>query len=51
MTAPSDGELRDDDLANRAVPHMSQSEFSVEIPGQFFVEINTPQHSPGCVAQ
>jgi hypothetical protein len=25
MTAPSDGKLRDEYLANRAVPHMSQS--------------------------
>ncbi|ABE41158.1 hypothetical protein RPD_3937 [Rhodopseudomonas palustris BisB5] len=26
MTAPSDGELRDEYLANRAVPHMRQSQ-------------------------
>ena len=28
MTAPSDGKLRDEYLANRAVPHMSQSPYS-----------------------
>jgi hypothetical protein len=27
MTAPSDGKLRDEYLANRAVPHMSQSQY------------------------
>ncbi len=33
MTAPSNGDLRDEYLANRAVPHMSQSQRS------------TPKHS------
>jgi hypothetical protein len=27
MTAPSEGDLRREDLANRAVPHMGQSRF------------------------
>ena len=33
MTAPSDGDSCDDYLANRAVPHMSQSPFSTPIRG------------------
>ena len=32
MTALFDGKLRDEYLANRAVPHMSQSQFWTPIP-------------------
>ncbi len=40
MTAPSEGELRNDDLANRAVPHMSQTQHWTPIRGQFCAPVD-----------
>ena len=51
MTAPSEGELRNDDLANRAVPYMSQSQnwtpkHNLPAAGLLFLSPYSPDFNP-----